>query len=126
MVFVNPIAKKGRIVMPGRRKGFTLVELLTVIGIIAVLIAMLFPALIGARRAAQATQCASNLRQLTIALINYSADFKGYFPVNVGAIKQYWTTKSAIGRYIRPTLATTDETVGGSVMICPSDLPGAV
>lgn len=63
-----------------RRTGFTLVELLVVIGIIALLISMLLPSLNKARQAAVTVQCASNLRQHGIAYTLYSNEFKGALP----------------------------------------------
>jgi prepilin-type N-terminal cleavage/methylation domain-containing protein/prepilin-type processing-associated H-X9-DG protein len=63
-----------------RRKGFTLVELLVVIGIIALLIAMLMPALGMARESAHRTQCASNLRTLAIGVMLYSDVNHNAFP----------------------------------------------
>lgn len=63
-----------------RRKAFTLVELLIVVGIIAVLLALLLPALNYARFQAHVTQCAANERQFVAAMTSYAGDFNDYFP----------------------------------------------
>ena len=63
-----------------RRKAFTLVELLVVIGIIAILIALLMPALRRARDSANRTKCLANMRELTIAYLMYADAHKGKIP----------------------------------------------
>ena len=63
-----------------RRNAFTLVELLVVIGIIAILVALLLPALNRARQQAYSVQCLSNLKSIGQACFLYAAENKGFYP----------------------------------------------
>src|SRR5947208_966322 len=69
--------------MRNRRWAFTLVELLVVIGIIAVLIALMLPWLNKAREQAKRVTCLSNLRALGQLAFNYAANYRGRMPIGV-------------------------------------------
>ena len=109
------------------RRGFTLVELLVVIGIIAILISILIPTLGKAQSAAKAIQCGSNLRQIGIGLTRYFSDFK-HLPVRqIGPSSQanphvfrLWTAEDPYH------VAETMEKYGGSKRIyyCPANTLG--
>jgi prepilin-type N-terminal cleavage/methylation domain-containing protein len=66
------------------KHGFTLIELLVVISIIALLIALLLPALAKARIVALRAICASNMQQVGLAIAEYAGEFRGQYPPNIG------------------------------------------
>lgn len=69
--------------------GFTLIELLVVIAIIAILASLLMPALVTAKESARSTQCKSNMRQITLGMMNYADDSQDYFPWS-GGVDRNW------------------------------------
>jgi prepilin-type N-terminal cleavage/methylation domain-containing protein/prepilin-type processing-associated H-X9-DG protein len=83
--------------MRSRKSGFTLVELLVVIGIIAVLVSLLLPTLARAREQANRTKCLSNIRQISQAFFMYTNENNGWFPcVAVFGSQLGWNGAGAI------------------------------
>jgi prepilin-type N-terminal cleavage/methylation domain-containing protein/prepilin-type processing-associated H-X9-DG protein len=118
-----------------QRRAFTLVELLVVIGIIAVLIAILLPALQKAQRQARLVACLSNQRQLALAVIMYAGDNKGFVPggswvsgstpyawYNGTRNNPYSVTKDPLG----PNFLSKYVTGSKDISRCPAVEPGSI
>ena len=109
-----------------RRRAFTLVELLIVVGLIAVLLSLLLPAVNRARQMAAQAGCAGNMRQIGMALTLYAQDNDGFFPrcAQIGGFQRgdwidWWPgdnlQRSAVARYM-------GDHVQPRYFRCPSDI----
>jgi prepilin-type N-terminal cleavage/methylation domain-containing protein len=108
-----------------RRQAFTLVELLVVIGIIAVLIGILLPALGRARELARRTQCLSNLRELNMAMRVYAAQNRDAVPLGYMDQHQFsyfvnWNNANGTKVTFMGVLAQTKLIPNPKVFFCPS------
>ena len=98
-------------------RNFTLIELLVVIAIIAVLAAMLLPALSKARERAKTISCKSKLKQLATAANMYSGDYEGWLPMEVKKVNGIFTWMQAV----KPYLDGKEVSVFNSFYQCPAN-----
>lgn len=108
-----------------KKKGFTLIELLVVVAIIAILAAMLLPALSKAREKARQSVCMSNLKQLGVAELIYAQDYDGWVTANGTAdTERRWTRVLSTHGYL-PKVSDSIPLSSGkpSILVCPSYYP---
>jgi len=105
-----------------RRSGFTLIELLVVIAIIAILAAILFPVLVGAKQRSLQQHCLGNLKQLTIGVRLYADDWAGrVVNMRAGSGPNFSGTESVGGRTVVQNGLIFRYVRSKGVYLCPMD-----
>ncbi len=108
--------------MSVNRKGFTLIELLVVIAIIAILAAILLPALNSARERGRSASCINNLKQMAGFVMFYAQDYDDYCPES--AIGSAQVFRKRLAPYYKPEPTTySGEDTASSAWYCPSGSP---
>src|SRR3954469_20089502 len=103
-----------------QRPAFTLIELLVVIAIIALLAALLLPALASAKEKARLVKCMSNLKQIGVAFKLFSTDHEGYYPWHVYP-EEGGTFGANAGKEWLDFAAAANEIDTPKILLCPSD-----
>lgn len=116
---------------PKKQHGFTLIEMLVVIAIIALLVSLIFPAVTATLQRARLTQCQSNQSQIAKAMLQHPIDYNGRLPfaevrigTTIGATEpDHWAAVLVRNEYLSaPTTDDPDDIPGSSVFLCPAGI----
>ncbi len=110
-----------QLLFPSRARAFTLQELLVVIAIIAILAALLFPVFLRSRENARRVACASNMKQIGLALTQYAQDFDGVNPPRYSGPDADWTVSNPPLQRLNWRVLLFPYVKNAAVFQCPSN-----